>query len=141
MRSKQYLEQAVYQIPFLIGSGHQLDLFSSVGHSVHLSKNKSALLSIPKSNSEIVILPVLCHNALFIISMIISQYFLWKIISFPCRSFALFVAVCHNFEWLCCFLRNCEIFCRARRFLNRCNAEKTRNGGEFARFFLPCAVL
>ena len=59
MRPKQYLEQAVYQFPFLIGSGHQLDLFSSVGHSVHLSKNKSALLSIPKSNSEIVILPVL----------------------------------------------------------------------------------
>ena len=59
MRPKQYLEQAVYQFPFLIGSGHQLDLFSSVGHPVHLSKNKSALLSIPKSNSEIVLLPVL----------------------------------------------------------------------------------
>jgi hypothetical protein len=51
-----YNKETVYKFSFLIGSGHQLDLFSSVGHSVHLSKNKSTLLSIPKSNSKIIYL-------------------------------------------------------------------------------------
>ena len=51
-----YNKETVYKFSFLIGSGQQLDLFSSVGHSVHLSKNKSTLLSIPKSNSKIIYL-------------------------------------------------------------------------------------
>ena len=58
------------QFSFLIGSGYQLDLFSSAGHSVHLSKNKSALLSIPKSNSKIVMLPPLFNISPFTISSI-----------------------------------------------------------------------
>ena len=94
MRPKQYLEQAVYQFPFLIGSGHQLDLFSSVGHPVHLSKNKSALLSIPKSNSKIVIRPVLSSWRVKFHQYDKSpQYFLWQIV-FPRVTTSHFLSQC-----------------------------------------------